>query len=186
MNDYQKLELQGLQYFTDEERQTFSIDNLELLTWAFKKLSSIDAEIEDKTNVARYEKDKIDKWLNSVTEPLEHSKSFFEAKIKEYHEQILLDNPQKKTISTPYGKVKSTRKKAQPIKSNEEELMEYVILNEPDLLKIKKEVNWSELKKKIHITEADEGLIIVDENGQIVSGVSVEEEKVIFKVEVTK
>ena len=186
MNEYRKSQLEELEYFSEQEREVFRIDGIETLTWAFKKLASITSELEDKANVAKYEKDQIDNWLKKVSEPLEHSKNFFEAKIKEYHQQVLLENPKQKSISTPFGKIKSIRSAAQPAQQDKEELMMYVGLNDPDLLKIERSVKWSELKKKLSIIETDEGLIVIDDNGQIVPGVKVEEEKVSFKVEVKK
>ena len=186
MNEYRKSQLEELEYFSEQEREVFRIDGIETLTWAFKKLASITSELEDKSNVAKYEKEQIDNWLKKVSEPLEHSKKFFEAKIKEYHEQILLENPKQKSISTPFGKIKSTRSAAQPSQENKDELLQYVTLNDPDLLKIERSVKWADLKKKLSIVETDDGLIIIDDNGQIVPGLKVEEEKVSFKVEVTK
>ena len=186
MNDYRKSQLEELEYFSQQEREVFHIDGIETLTWAFKKLASITSELEDKANVAQYEKDQIDNWLKKVSEPLEHSKNFFEAKIKEYHQQVLLENPEQKSISTPFGKIKSTRSAAQPSQENKDELLQYVTLNDPDLLKIERSVKWADLKKKLSIVETDDGLIIIDDNGQIVPGLKVEEEKVSFKVEVTK
>jgi hypothetical protein len=187
MNEYQKSELNELEYFTAEERQGFQIHNLELLTWAFKKLAAINSSIEEVENIVKYEKEKIDSWSKSQIDPLNQSKTFFEGKIMEYHQQELLKDPKKKSISTPYGKAKSTKTKKQPYIANEAEVLEFLQENEKELIKIEESVKWSELKGKLEIVEMNESLVVINaETGQLVPGLSIKPESVNFKVEVAK
>lgn len=183
MNEYLQRELEELENFDEERKKAFEINNLESLTWAFKKLASINAELKEKEHVANAERLKIDEWLKSASEPLKHSKDFFEYNIKSYHERELANNPDKKSISTPYGKVKSTTTQAQPSVSDKARLLDYAKSTHVELVEVKEDVKWGELKKRIHIDEFAGDLVIVDEYGQLVPGVEVKPKNTTFKIE---
>ena len=180
MNEYYKDELNELEGFIEEQKEAFHIKDLEGLTWAFKKLTAINKEMKEINQVAEAERFKIDSWENKKLQPLKQSIEYFEYKIKEYHEKELMNDPKKKSISTPYGKVKSVTTKAQPVIKDESQLIEFIKVNSLPFLESKESVKWGELKKNLSVF----GDNVIDENGLIVSGVDIKPMTTTFKTEV--
>lgn len=186
MNQLQVNEFDELNQFDTEEKTVFVIKDLEGLNWAFRKLNAIQAAIKEKKQLADAEKQRIDEWYKKSTAPLEMDVEYFENLITQYHAQVLLDDPKQKSISTPYGKVKSTTSKAQPEKKDEQALLHYVKANELPFVEVKESLKWGDLKKKLTVIENDLGSYVVDENGEIVPGVEVKPMQVTHKVEVSE
>jgi len=184
MNEYLKEELHDFEETETETRKEFVIDDLSGLTWAFRKLSAINQEIKEINQVAEAERERINQWEKKKVGVLQQSVEFFEYKIKEYHYKEMLKDPKKKSISTPYGKAKSVTKKAQPKIKDEYKLLDYLKLNSPEFWYTEEKINWGELKKSLHVVERGEELIVIDESGQLVEGVEVEEANTNFKLEV--
>lgn len=185
MNELQRMELEELSQ-ENEHKQQFVIKDLQGLNWAFRKMNALQAAIKDvkqladaeRERIARYEKSEMDKYSGDL--------SFFEQKIKEYHENELLRDHKVKSIKTPYGTVKSTTIKATPDKTNEQALIDYVKRNELAFVEKETKVKllWGELKKTLHVVEIEGLQMVVDSNGEIVPGVIVKPETTTFKVEV--
>lgn len=182
MNALQKLELMEVEEIQSQE-QRFEITDLESLNWAFRKISALKTEEKNIKQLANVERDRINVWEQQELSPIHNSISFFEGLIQKYHAEQLAENPKTKTISTPYGKSKTRKSKEAPEKENEEVLLQYVIENEMDDY-IENSVKWADLKKSLKITEISGEKVVVDENGQLVPGVSVKPESISYSVEV--
>jgi len=186
MNHLQENELNELQEMEVEEAKRFRVDGIEKLNWVFKKLNAIVAKQKEVDQLKEAEIERIEKWAEKEMRELNNAKLFFEEHVKEYHLEQLRINPKQKTISTPYGKVKSLTKKPSVVKRDELELLQFLEEYNKEFIKvdIKRSVNWSELKKTLNIVEGENGLLVVDEYGGIIKGVEVAPENITFKVEV--
>lgn len=183
MNSLQAIELAEVDELQVAEQQQFQISDLESLNWVFRKLTALKAEEKKVTTLANVERDRITQWEQSELTSVHNSISFFETHIQRYHAEQLAADPKQKTISTPYGKSKTRKSKETPDKENEELLLDYVIQN--DLAQfIKNSVKWADLKKSLKIVEISGEKVIVDEDGQIVPGVTVKPESISYSVEV--
>lgn len=182
MNSLQAIELAEVDELQDAE-QRFEIHDLESLNWAFRKLTALKAEEKKVTTLANVEHDRITQWEKSELKPIHNSISLFESHIRRYHMEQLAADPKQKTISTPYGKSKTRKSSEAPEKADEEKLLDYAIENELDNC-IKTEIKWGELKKKFKIQKIGDEKVIVDEDGQIVPGVTVKPESISYSVEV--
>ncbi|MEK5390179.1 host-nuclease inhibitor Gam family protein [Margalitia sp. FSL K6-0131] len=189
MNQLQVAELEdlGVEVTTVEEqeelKQRFQITNIESLNWAFRKVSALQSKAKEIETLAAAEKQRIDQWAVSELKPIENSLDFFKQLITEYHSKQLEVDPKAKTISTPYGKSKTRKTSAQPEKANEEDILQYVFENNLDEF-VKSSVKWVDLKKTLKIVEISGEKVVVDENGQIVPGVTVKPESISYSVEV--
>lgn len=187
MNQLQEIELYELEESQEEVQQSFEIMNLDALNWAFRKVSAIKARMEENTKLADAERARINEWEQKENQKHADSISFFEQKIAAYHRHVLETDSKQKTISTPYGKSKSTaRKPSLKEVKDSEELLAYAEQAGEQFVKVKKEVAWAELKKTLSVVETDTTLLAVDANGEIVPGVLVEPSSVSFKVEVSE
>ncbi|MES1047208.1 hypothetical protein FOA22_22400 [Heyndrickxia oleronia] len=183
MNALQQNELLEIDEIESQEQTQFEITDLDSLNWAFRKLSALKSKEKEIRQLANVERDRIDQWEKSELSTIENSTSFFESLIQQYHAKQLAEDPKVKTISTPYGKSKTRKSKEAPEKANEDELLEYVLENEM-LDFIKNSVKWSDFKKTLKIVEISGEKVVVDENGQLVKGVTVKPESISYSVEV--
>lgn len=186
MNAIEKYELEELENNSVEEKPAFEINSLDSLNWAFRKISALNAQKTEIESLAAAEKQRIAEWEQKETSSIKDSISFFEAAIQKYHFAELAADPKKKTITTPYGKSKSTTSKEQPEKLNEAAVLEHLKANElQQFVQVKETLKWADLKKSVSIVELENGSKqCVDETGQIVPGVGVKPTTITFKVEV--
>ncbi|MRX70876.1 hypothetical protein GJU40_01675 [Bacillus lacus] len=185
MNPLQNLELvevEDINSLSQEERK-FEITDLDSLNWVFRKVSALHAKQKEIKQLADVERERIADWERGELSTITNSLSFFENMVKVYHMQKLAEDPKAKTISTPYGKSKTRKSAATPEKQDEEKILQYAIENEMDEC-IKNSVKWAELKKVLKIVEISGEKVVVDNNGQMVPGVTVKPESISYSVEV--
>lgn len=183
MNALQQAELMEVEEMESSTESNFAITDLDSLNWVFRKLSALKAKEKEIKQLANVERDRIAQWEKGELSSIENSTSFFEALIQKYHSEQLAADPKAKTISTPYGKSKTRASKATPEKEDETKLLDYVIENELGDF-IKNSVKWAELKKTLKVVDIAGEHAVVDENGQLVPGVSVKPESITYSVEV--
>lgn len=183
MNQLQALELIEVEDLQSEEVAKFEVNDLESLTWTFRKIVALNEEINKNKKVADAEHARISEWERQVNKAHEESIEFFKMHVQAYHAKQLEEDPKAKTISTPYGKSKSRKSKEAPEKENEEAILQHVIENGMDDY-IKTSLKWSDLKKAVKIVEIAGEKAVVDENGQLVPGMTVKPESISFSLEV--
>jgi len=149
MNKLQEVELSEMEEMEVAEFTKFEVHDIDSLNWAFRKLSALKSKANEIKQLAEKERLRIESWEQSELSTVKNSIEFFESMVTQYHMKQLAEDPNSKTISTPYGKARSTTSKAQPDKQNEEELLAFVEENELPFVKLKKELKWGELKKNI-------------------------------------
>jgi hypothetical protein len=182
MNVLQEFELQELEN-QEELKQRFQITGIDSLNWAFRKLSAYKAKASEVEQLAQAERERIDRWEEEQKKSIQQNIEFFEQLISEYHAKVLQDDPKAKTLSTPYGKSKARKSKAQPEKVDENMLLKHIKENGMTEF-IKESVKWGDLKKALKVVEVNGDQVVIDENGQVVPGVVVKPEAITYSVEV--
>ena len=182
MNSLQQIELLEVEDIETQEIK-FEITDLGSLNWAFRKLTALKSKEKEIRQLATVERDRIADWEKGELSTLTGSIGFFEGLIQAYHANQLAEDPKAKTISTPYGKSKTRKSGETPEKQDEEQILQFVIENELDEF-IKNSVKWADLKKSLKIVEISGEKVVVDENGQLVPGVTVKPESISYSVEV--
>lgn len=184
MNKLQEVELAEVEDMEVSEFNKFEITDIDSLNWAFRKLAVLKSKEKETKQLADKERSRISMWEQSELSAVKSSIGFFESLVSHYHMKQLAEDPKAKTISTPYGKTKSTTSKAQPEKQNEEQLLAFVEENALPFVKVKKELAWGDLKKILKVADKDGQQIVIDENGQVVPGAAVKPQTTTFKVEI--
>lgn len=186
MNAIEKMEIEELEVNSVEEKAPFEISNLDSLNWAFRKISALSSQKKEIETLATTEKQRISEWEEKTTSSIKDSIQYFEDAIRLYHFAELQNDPKKKSITTPYGKSKSTTSKEQPEKLDEAAALEHVKANDlTDYVQVKESLKWAELKKAVSIVELEDGSKqCVDETGQVIPGIGVKAQNITFKVEV--
>jgi phage host-nuclease inhibitor protein Gam len=191
LNKLQELEIQEAESFLyqeiDEESAAaellpdrFRITNLEQANWALRKIRAFKKQMEENEKLAKAEIERIQEWLQKENEKAQRSIQFFEYLIGEYlAEQRKKDS--KFRLSTPYGK--ATFRKQQPkwIYDDEKLLAFLKQSGKHQFIRIKEEVNKADLKKAVKVV----GNVVVDENGEVIEGITIEEqpEKLIIEID---
>ncbi|MBG9837925.1 MULTISPECIES: host-nuclease inhibitor Gam family protein [Bacillus cereus group] len=183
MNSLQAIELAEVDELQVAEQQQFEITDLNSLNWAFRKISALKDKEKGIVQLANVERERIANWEKSELNPIHDSIGFFEWHIQRYHAEQLAADPKQKTISTPYGKSKTRKSSEAPEQKDKAQVLQYAIENELDDC-LKTEVKWADFKKKLKIVEISGEKVIVDEDGQIVPGVTVKPEMISYSVEV--
>ncbi|MFP7483356.1 host-nuclease inhibitor Gam family protein [Priestia filamentosa] len=183
MNELQKVELLEVESTEEFERYSFQITDMNSLNWVFRKLAALSAKEKDVKQLADTERERINDWENRELISICSDKNYFESLVSAYHAKQLEENPKAKTLSTPFGKSKSRASKPQPNPVDKDKLLQHVKATGMTEF-IKEEVKWGDLKKVLHIHEADGQPVVIDESGTIVEGVEVEPSSLSFKVEV--
>lgn len=163
-----------------ETQERFKIDNLEAANWAFRKLAAIERKKKEVQELAQKEIERIKTWEQQEIGSLDSSKEFFEGLLIEYFAREREKDPKFK-ISTPYGKV-SARKQQPKWHYDDEKLVNWLLENDKELVRVKYEPDKNGIKKKYKII----GENVVTEDGEIVEGITIEErpEAINIKVEV--
>lgn len=178
-----------LETIETEVKDRFEITDEATLHWTFRKMREIRGKIAEKEELAKSEYARIDEerklvdaWLGDETKNLFQSIEHFDHLIREYHLALLNEDGTQKTLSTPYGKSKTTTTAEQPDKGDEEKLLKYAKDNKlTDLIKVEETVRWGDMKKTLKVVGGN----VVDENGEIVEGAKVKPKTVTCKVELS-
>lgn len=168
-----------------EEHKGFAIKDLGTLGWAFQKLSVYEKKCSEVSAYAKAEIEKITAWEKAELFKHRRSMEFFESHIEHYHFNKLQEDPRAKTLSTPYGKSKSTTQSPSPVRVDEKVILEHLEKNGLDE-HISKKPRWGTLKDSLTVAQTDDGYIAVDSNGEVVPGVIVRPEQTTFSYEVTE
>ncbi|MDX8367894.1 host-nuclease inhibitor Gam family protein [Cytobacillus sp. IB215665] len=179
MNALHEEELENI----EEQKQGFSITDIDSLNWAFRKISALKAQQRKITKLADAERERIDQWEEKELRDINNSLQFFETHISKYHANQLAENPKAKTISTPYGKTKARSSSEQIDKVNEDTLLKHVQASNLNDY-IKPTLMWGEWKKSLKIVDINGKRVVVDELGQKVEGISIKQADTKFSVEV--
>lgn len=163
-----------------ENQETFRIEDLKDASWALRKIREYKESILEKEELAKAEKERIDKWLVNETKNYLINIEYFNGLLIEYYKELKQSDPKAK-ISTPYGKVAARKTKKWNYK-NENEFLEYLTSNGyNNLVRVKKEIDKTKIKKEF-IPKDD---VVINKNtGEILPFIDVvEEETINVKVE---
>ncbi|MCY9806536.1 host-nuclease inhibitor Gam family protein [Lentilactobacillus senioris] len=159
----------------DEVKERFFLKNDDEADWAFEKLAGYKRQSKQLENqrekfAKKYQK-RIDDWYNPQNTSIQDQISYFQGLIEEYR----LTKPDGK-VNVPSGKtsVRTTKK----FIKDENVLLAYVESNHPEFIESNPKVKWGEFKRTLKPVNGK----AVDENGEIVEGITTQEEtKVTYK-----
>ncbi|GAA0081331.1 host-nuclease inhibitor Gam family protein [Clostridium sp. CTA-6] len=163
-----------------ENQETFKITDLKGASWALRKIKECKESILEKEELAKVEKERIDKWLLDETKSDLAILEYFNGLLVEYYRELKRNDPKPK-ITTPYGQVTSRKNKKWSY-GNEEDFIEYLTSNGyNNLIRVKKEIDKNEIKKEFILKD---NVVINKNTGEVIPYIDVtEEENINIKVE---
>ncbi|TDT63392.1 host-nuclease inhibitor Gam family protein [Fonticella tunisiensis] len=165
----------------ETEQEGFRVDDDLKADWCLDKIREANAEYNRFEMVVNAKIEQLQQALKKAQEKRDREVGFFEGKLREYFETVKAkETKTQKSYSLPSGKL--VLKYQQPeFKRDEDTLLNWVENNKPQFIKIKKSVDWSNLKKNVKVVN---DLIIDSQTGEIIEGVTIEEREPKFVVEV--
>ena len=134
-----------LQNDLTEVRENFKIEDLNSANWVFRQLRAIANKTNEIKALAEEERNRINSWEEVELKRYEADKQYFEYLLSEYYKKEKAVD-KKFRLSTPYGKVTS-KKTDKWVYEDEKSLLKYLKESEPNCIRVKEEINKTEVKK---------------------------------------
>jgi phage host-nuclease inhibitor protein Gam len=182
MEDFIELEEEFLK---DTEKQVASDNGIHddaYADWTINKIKTLQAEIERKKMFVENKKAALDEWYEQQAKSINQDIAFYTSRLQQYFDSLdpkmLTKGKTQVSYSLPSGKLVKKFEKPE-FRRNDEALLPWIEKNAPDYVKIKKDVDWAELKKKLTI---DGNKAILADTGEVVEGVIIETKPAEFEV----
>lgn len=164
MSDIQPID--DFEIIEEPIREAFVVDNDEKADWAMRKLASIRRKQADNKAIYDREVQRVAEWLERVNTALERDAQWFESNLKPYALSERYNG--RKSVILPHGTIKTTAGRPKIEIENESEFFAWAEKSEPELIRIKKEID----KKALNALLTDSGDVISTQ-GEIVPSVRV-------------
>ena len=161
-----------------EESGEFRITDDVMADWAVEKINAARAERDRLVSLALEKIEQLEEKRQLYITNYEESTSYLRAKLMDYFMTVKTQDT--KTMKK-YKLVSGTlvMKKQQPVYERDEgALLAWAETTAPELVKVKKEVSWADLKKQADVS-GDKLLL----DGEIIPGVTVVEREDVFEVQ---
>lgn len=174
-----KLQLAEIEEIETIEKGQFKIENKEQATWALRKIKALKTQIKETNELAEIEIERIKIWQENENQSAESSMDYFENLLHDYMLEERALDPKLKTVKLPHGTVRF-RKQQPEYKRDEDKLLVWAKeSNLKEYIKIKENLNWSNLKKDITLVA---GNAIHKKTGEVIKHVEIIERKDKFEV----
>lgn len=160
-------------------REHFRVDDDGKATWAMRKLRAVEAKIEENRRIAADERARIEEWLERVNDHLATDADYFRGLLIDYARQER-EQHNRKSIDTPYGKIKSRQGGVKYDIYNPGEFLDWARHNCPDLIRVTEAPNKNVIADYLSAVNGK----VVSQAGEIVPGVDAKAPEVSYTVEV--
>ena len=170
---FEEFDAEKIQDFecTEEENVSFAIDNDEKAEWAIEKLKDLKDEYERILSLANAKMDEIQEKINYERERYEKNKQFFEILLERYLQSAKATTTKTGTKMYKLLSGKLTKKPdTTEYKKDADTLLVWLKnTNHNEFIKVKEEINWLDLKKKI-VVNGD--TCIIADTGEMIEGLT--------------
>ncbi|NMA64749.1 MAG: hypothetical protein GX957_00710 [Clostridiaceae bacterium] len=177
--DYEELQDVLFDIPAKEQKERFKVEDLQSADWCLRKIRAGEQKKKEMQEFANAEIERILMWLKNETAKIDDSQEFFKGLLSEYLYGQRKVDPKFK-ISTPNGTV-STRKQQPKWTYDDKRILESLKQSgRNEFIRIKEEVNKSELKKAVQVVDGQ----AVTKDGEIIEGITIADqgETVVVKV----
>lgn len=184
MNDILAAEMEEALYGMDSnehQKEGFAVNDDNKADWALKRIKENQAKIDEISELYEQQTLRLVHWRNEEMDKLIKNNEALESMIMPYA-AAKLEKSRHKSFKLPNGKC-GFRSVPPKFIMDEEKLLKFAESSVPNVVKVKKSVDWAALKK---LVENNNGKAVMIETGEIVDGVKVEVQPPKFYVEVNK
>lgn len=160
------------------DRERFRITDDAQATWAMRKLAAAREALNGVANVAEAEIARVQAWAEQRSRQALQDAQYFEGILCEYARAQRAEG--RKSVSTPYGTVKS-RAGSPRWTIDAEAFLAWARTAHPDLIRVKEEPALAAVKDALQVAD---GGAVDPATGEVVPGVAIAEAEVTYSVEV--
>ena len=182
MEDFAELEKEFLE---DTEKQVASdncIHDDAYADWTIAKIKNLQAELERKKMFVENKKAILAEWYEKQAKAINNEIAFYMSRLQQYFDsldtKLLTKGKTQVSYNLPSGKLVKKLEKPE-LKRDDEALLTWIEQNAPDYIKVKKDVNWAEFKKKLSING---NKVVLTDTGEVVEGITIETKPAEFEV----
>lgn len=163
----------------DEERERFRVEGERQAVWAMRRARDVARRRAEIQAIAEEEIDRIQRWASDADAPLARDARYFEGLLIRYALDVRAADPRRKSVTTPYGTVR-TRETGGGWTASPEAL-EWARVARPELVKVTETFALSDAKRTLTATEDG---VVDPATGDLVPGITVAPRTVTATVEV--
>jgi len=153
------------QEIEEEAEGGFTIDSVDKLDWAIRKVAVIEKGAEQKIECAKRQIMRLQEYIRRVNEDTEKNTAGLKAMMEPFV-KTLLDGGKRKSFTAPSGTV-GFRKQEPEFEKDDEALVKWLKESEKrDLVKVKESVDWASLKKRL-VDVMDDGTCVT-QDGELI------------------
>lgn len=160
-----------------DDRERFRIEHDEQAVWAMRKMAASRKRLDEIKEIADAEIERIQSWAEHQSRVPMRDAEYFQAILEEYGRAQRAEG--RKTVSTPYGSIKSRLGQPRYTFTDKEEFISWAQRNRPDWLVVKPEPLLSVIKAE---SSGPADAI----TGEIIPGLTIDPAAISFTVEVSK
>jgi len=165
-----------------EVREAFRVEDDQQATWAMRKLAAARNRIAEIESIANAEIDRIQEWADAECRQPMRDAEYFKFILTEYaRDQRATEG--RKTISTPYGAVKSRMSQEKFVVEDQDAFLEWARKNHPEFIRVKELPDLVALKDSALNVP---GAAVDSESGEVIPGLRSEPGSPTFTVEVSQ
>lgn len=175
-----------LQEFLDEREKinnsNFKVTDDSSANWALRKIKQHQEQIKENNALAQAEIDKIEAWNQQENDKAQQSIDYFQGLLAKYAMDKREQDPKFKSLKLPNGNI-GFRKKPKKWNYQDDVLLETLKQNQlTDFIRVKEQPDKSQIKKAFEVV-GDK--VINPETGEVLEGITVEDQEEDFSVKVS-
>jgi hypothetical protein len=164
--------------YTPEASEHWKVDGIRSADWAVRKLAELRAARAERVALVAAETARLQEWLTEEGQKDAPVLAYFEAVLREWHQEQLEVNPKAKTISLPSGKLVA-RKNPASFRVDPEQFLPWALEHRPEWVRTKVEPAVAAVKKAVDVAYDPE-------TGEAIPGLVIEPGEVKFEVKIEK
>ena len=163
----------------EKQDEKFEVNSLGSANWCLKKIKVAEYKKAELKQLVADEKAKLDLFFTETVKDYDDKIEYFSYLLEPYIAETLKDE-KKKSVKLPVGVV-GFRASQPKIERDEEKLLAWVKANKASFVKVSESVNWGELKTELKFKSGK----AITTDGEVVPGITVEEQEAKFYVKVS-
>ncbi len=158
-----------------DAEESWSISSYGEAEWSMAKVSTVDAELARIDQQYEEWLQRLDNWRNAAVRPLQERREFFVGHLSDYLRRLRQENPRKKSLPLPSGKVSSRHQQPRAVIVDEAAVIEWARASDhAEVIRVVESVRLDDLRKLVKV----DGEKVVDPStGDVLPGVAVEAER---------
>jgi len=177
----------SLHDFLDEqeetEKESFAVTDDNKANWALRKIGQLNDQIDDNNALAQSEIDKIEQWNKEVNVSSSNSIDYFQSLLAQYAADKKAEDPKFKSLKLPNGNFGFRKRQPKWNYDNEKVVQALEKAEMNDLIRVKKEPAKADIKKAFAVND---GQVINPQTGEVIEGITIEEQADSFTLKVRK